>query len=549
MAYEVTATRRRPKTFDELAGQEFVVATLKNSIETGHIAHAYLFSGPRGCGKTSAARILARSLNCDQGPTANPCGVCPSCQEIARGASMDIIEIDGASNTGVNDVRQIKDEVLFPPNAGRYKVYIIDEVHMLSNSAFNALLKTIEEPPPYIVFIFATTELHKVPATIKSRCQQFAFRLIPLETITGILKATCKELGIRFEDDALFWVARESTGSMRDAYTLFDQVVSFSDGHIRSALIREKLGLVGLDNLNALAEACATGDVARAFTVIDDILNAGVAIEQFIIDLIGYYHNLLFLKAGITRASLLDYHPDRFSATVLQSLHTVQLEHALELLLALYRDIRYSVSPRFELEMVISKLCCLDQWISPQDLRAAIAGVQAALGGSLLLEGVPVARPKSLPADAVSDQQAVYTTAPSGAAAVEPRSVEGGPERRNNLGSLSEGFKRMLAARESGASSDPVARESGASAPSAVRESGASSPSTPAVQDTSAPSVVQESDAASQHTPELRDHDGQKAKKVPRGAPKKAAHEEKIPQVERVLRVFRGTIVKHTQSE
>ncbi|MDR3172381.1 MAG: DNA polymerase III subunit gamma/tau [Treponema sp.] len=582
MAYEVTATRRRPKTFDELAGQEFVVATLKNSIETGHIAHAYLFSGPRGCGKTSAARILARSLNCDQGPTANPCGVCPSCQEIARGASLDIIEIDGASNTGVNDVRQIKDEVLFPPNAGRYKVYIIDEVHMLSNSAFNALLKTIEEPPPYIVFIFATTELHKVPATIKSRCQQFAFRLIPLETITGILKATCQELGLRFEDDALFWVARESTGSMRDAYTLFDQVVSFSDGHIRSALIREKLGLVGLDNLNALAEACAAGDLARAFTVIDDILNAGVAIEQFIIDLVGYYHNLLFLRAGITRTSLLDYHPDRFSATVLQSLHTVQLEHALELLLALYRDIRYSVSPRFELEMVISKLCCLDQWISPQDLRAAIAGVQAALGGSLLEGGnrpLPVARPKPLPADAVSDQQAVYTTAPSGneTAAVESRPVEAvRPERPNNLGSLSEGFKRMLAARESGtsspstptvqdsgASSTPVAKESGASAPSApvvqdsgassvpvAGESGASAPSAPAVQDSGASSVpaVQESDAALQHTPELRDHDGQqgKAKKASRGAPKKAAP---VPQVERVLRVFRGTIVKHTQSE
>jgi DNA polymerase-3 subunit gamma/tau len=183
MSYEVTATRRRPKTFDELAGQEFVVATLKSSIETGRIAHAYLFSGPRGCGKTSAARILARSLNCEKGPTATPCGVCSNCQEISRGASLDIIEIDGASNNSVDNVRRIKDEVLFPPNSGRYKVYIIDEVHMLTNSAFNALLKTIEEPPPYIIFIFATTELHKVPATIKSRCQHLNFRLIPIENI------------------------------------------------------------------------------------------------------------------------------------------------------------------------------------------------------------------------------------------------------------------------------------------------------------------------------------------------------------------------------
>ncbi|MFA6507087.1 MAG: DNA polymerase III subunit gamma/tau, partial [Treponemataceae bacterium] len=196
MAYEVTATRRRPKTFDEMAGQEFVVSTLKSSIESGRIAHAYLFSGPRGCGKTSAARILARSLNCEKGPSATPCGVCSACIEIARGASLDVIEIDGASNTSVNDVRQIKDEVLFPPNSGHYKVYIIDEVHMLSNSAFNALLKTIEEPPPYIVFIFATTELHKVPATIKSRCQQFNFRLFSVDTIKRLLAEAWRETKI-----------------------------------------------------------------------------------------------------------------------------------------------------------------------------------------------------------------------------------------------------------------------------------------------------------------------------------------------------------------
>ncbi|MDR3144789.1 MAG: DNA polymerase III subunit gamma/tau [Treponema sp.] len=387
MAYEVTATRRRPKTFDELVGQEFVTATLKNSIESGQIAHAFLFSGPRGCGKTSAARILARSLNCEQGPTVKPCGVCASCREISRGASLDIIEIDGASNTSVNDVRQIKDEVLFPPNAGRYKVYIIDEVHMLSTNAFNALLKTIEEPPPYIVFIFATTELHKVPATIKSRCQQFAFRLIPPETITAVLRDTCAEMGISAEDEALFRIAKESTGSLRDAYTLFDQVVSFSAGNIRAALIREKLGLLGLESLNALAEACAANDTAAAFALVDRIIDGGVAIEQFVIDMAGYYRSLLLLKNGVTRESLLGYSPDRFSGKVLERLVSFHLERALELFLDLYRDIRYSVSPRFELESAVSKLSWLNFWISPPELREEIARVRAVLGPGTVRPG------------------------------------------------------------------------------------------------------------------------------------------------------------------
>jgi DNA polymerase-3 subunit gamma/tau len=423
-----------------LAGQDFVVATLKNSIETGRIAHAYLFSGPRGCGKTSAARILARSLNCEKGPTAAPCGVCSSCVEISRGASMDIIEIDGASNTGVNDVRQIKDEVLFPPNSGRYKVYIIDEVHMLSNSAFNALLKTIEEPPPYIIFIFATTELHKVPATIKSRCQQFNFRLIPLDTIQGILKTTCGEMGIEAEDEALFWIAKESTGSLRDAYTIFDQVASFSEGSIRAALIREKLGLVGLDTLNTLAEACAAGDHARAFSIVDGCLDAGVAVEQFVIDMAGYYRNLLLLKNGVSRESVLGDNPDRFSPSVLEALDSIHLERALSILLDLYRDVRYSVSPRFELETAVSKLCWLPQWASPRELRAAIAGVWEVLGdkrdGSGGKGGIalPLAGPGRIkaPAETSPDRQG---------SGENPGTDQGG--------AFSEGFKRYMAARES----------------------------------------------------------------------------------------------------
>jgi DNA polymerase-3 subunit gamma/tau len=381
MAYEVTATRRRPKTFDELAGQEFVAATLKHSLESGSIAHAYLFSGPRGCGKTSAARILAKALRCEKGPTATPCGECPQCLEIAKGASLDVIEIDGASNTGVNDVRQIKEEVLFPPSSGAYKVYIIDEVHMLSNSAFNALLKTIEEPPPNVIFIFATTELQKVPATIKSRCQQFNFRLIPIDTIVQLLRGACAELGIQAEDEALFWIARESAGGMRDAYTLFDQVLSFSEGNIRAALIREKLGIVGLDTLNAFADACAAGTPRAAWDVLDGIIESGIPVEQLVVDLAGYYHSLYLISLGIDRESVLGYSPERFSAQARQKYDTSRLVHAQELLFALHKDLRVSLSPRFELEALAARLCTLDRWLSPEALLAAVDKARALLRG------------------------------------------------------------------------------------------------------------------------------------------------------------------------
>ena len=340
MAFEVTATRRRPQQFEDLVGQEFVAETLKNSITSKQIAHAYLFSGPRGCGKTSTARILAKALNCESGPTATPCGTCTRCKEITSGSSLDVIEIDGASNTSVNDVRQIKDEVLFPPNASRYKIYIIDEVHMLSTSAFNALLKTIEEPPPYVVFIFATTELQKVPATIKSRCQQFTFRLVSVEKIKQLLASAAAELNIQADDEALYWIARESTGSVRDAYTLFDQVAAFSDSVITYEKIRDKLGLVGVDKLNELFETCAAGKSDDALSVLDDYLQSGVSIEQLIANSTNYIRSLLLIKNGITKEALLGNSPERYSQNVVAAWNTVQVERALSIFLQLYRDMR-----------------------------------------------------------------------------------------------------------------------------------------------------------------------------------------------------------------
>lgn len=382
MAYEVTATRRRPKNFEDLIGQEFVAATLKNSIKTGKIAHAYLFTGPRGCGKTSTARILAKALNCENGPTDTPCCTCSTCQEITKGSSLDVIEIDGASNTGINDARQVIEEVKFPPNSSRYKIYIIDEVHMISNQAFNALLKTIEEPPPYAVFIFATTELQKVPATIKSRCQQFNFRLVPIEKVKEQLAEACKDIGITAEDEALYWIARESTGSMRDAYTLFDQVAAFSDGHITYEKIRDKLGLVGTERLNDLFDDCVDSNAAGVTEKLDQFLQSGISIEQLITNSADYLRSLLLIKSGITKESLLGQAADRYSKKVLGAWNSVQLERGLSLFLNLYRDIRYSLSPRYEIELIFSKLCWLKEYVSPAEIKKAIDSAR-----SLLMQG------------------------------------------------------------------------------------------------------------------------------------------------------------------
>lgn len=437
MEYQVTATRRRPQRFEDLLGQEFVAATLQKSIEAGKIAHAYLFSGPRGCGKTSSARILAKVLNCAEGPKPTPCGHCTACEEITAGSCLDVIEIDGASNTSVNDVRQIKDEILFPPNSNRYKIYIIDEVHMLSTSAFNALLKTIEEPPPYVVFIFATTEIHKVPATIKSRCQQFNFKLVSIEILKQALADAAAELGIRADDEALYWIAREATGSVRDAYTLFDQVAAFSDGHITFEKIHEKLGLTGVDSINKLVSACVAKKGQEALSILDGILQGGISVEQIVSDCADYFRSLLLVKHGITKEALIGQRADRFPQDILQGWTTVQIERALSIMLQLFKDLRFSIDQRYELELAVSRLSWLGDYVSSADLKAAFDAAQNLMANRRTNDGAgkPVPdRKESMEASGFNQEnKAFYAEQPK--ESLRPF---------NNAGSLTEQFKAVL---------------------------------------------------------------------------------------------------------
>jgi len=298
VSYLVLARKYRPSTFADVIGQDHITELLKKAITADRVAHAYLFCGPRGIGKTSCARILAKSLNCQNGPTLTPCGECASCQEIAKGSGFDVIEIDGASNRGIDEIRTLRENVKFAPSYGKYKIYIVDEVHMLTGEAFNALLKTLEEPPEHAKFIFATTEPHKLPATILSRCQRYDFKRIPLKVLVASLNEICKKEKFTVTEDALYAVSKASQGSFRDALSILDQISALSERQIEDQDVYSMLGLVEAELLFQLTDALQAKNCSQALEQLDIIMEKGKDIKQLARDLVEHFRNLMVMKVG-----------------------------------------------------------------------------------------------------------------------------------------------------------------------------------------------------------------------------------------------------------
>jgi DNA polymerase III subunit gamma/tau len=358
MSYLVFARKYRPQTFDEVVQQSHVTRTLTHAITANRVAHAILFSGPRGTGKTTVARILAKAMNCAQGPTAEPCNQCQSCLEITSGNAADVFEIDGASNNSVDQVRELRENLKYMPVHSRYKIYIIDEVHMLSLAAFNALLKTLEEPPEHILFMFATTEAQKIPITILSRCQRHDLRRIDTQAIAAHMRRICEAEQVQIDEPSLELIAQEAGGSMRDSLSLLDHVLACAEGPVTPGLIGELLGLVDHKYLFDISEAVLGGDLHKVLAAIDAVWKQGYEIKRFFADLVAHFHHLALVKINPRQGSPLDL-PDRQIErlrTQSASVAATFLLQCLDMLFQAEPAVRLSSQPKLALEMVFLKL-------------------------------------------------------------------------------------------------------------------------------------------------------------------------------------------------
>lgn len=395
MSYQVIARKYRPQTFSDLAGQEHITQTLTRALDQQRLHHAYLFAGVRGTGKTTSARILAKGLNCHKGITSQPCLQCPSCLEIAAGNSLDVLEIDAASNTGVDNVRDvIINNIAMAPARDRHKVFVIDEVHMLSTSAFNALLKTLEEPPSHVVFIMATTELHKLPDTILSRCQQFEFRQIPTEKIFQRLREIADKEAIKISDDALREIARAGAGSLRDAQSAFDQVIAFSGSEITEDDITASLGLVSTATLGRFAEAIASRDTAGTINLVEEVFSRGYDLRNFTRELMAYLRHLLLVKSGITSGELLGVADVEINklAKLSSQFSEEDLVRCFHLLAETEKEVKDSPHPRFQLEIGLVKLAHAARLRTLDELIERLEKLESGFAGGSVAASSPTAQ-------------------------------------------------------------------------------------------------------------------------------------------------------------
>ena len=358
MAYVALYRRWRPESFADLVGQEHISRTLSRAVTSGQTSHAYLFTGPRGTGKTSTAKILARALNCAEGPTLTPCGVCDSCRSISDGSSMDVFEIDAASNRGIDEIRDLRESVKFAPTEGHYKIYIIDEVHMLTTEAFNALLKTLEEPPERVIFILATTEPHKVPATIQSRCQRYDFHRITVTEIRDRLIYVCKESDIAAEEDALGIIAAQADGGMRDALSILDQCMALAEGTLTAERVQEALGLVGRAWIRRMAGEIAARDAAALIAQLSELLQSGRALKQVLAELAQHFRRLMIVGVGgtVSAAELCAGDAEELRMDAAQFTQA-EIMTILRRLNETMQELRTSPQPRIAVETLLIGLC------------------------------------------------------------------------------------------------------------------------------------------------------------------------------------------------
>lgn len=382
LSYTALYRRWRSRTFDEIKGQDVITASFKNQIMTGRIGHAYLFCGTRGTGKTSVAKILARAVNCEHPIDGNPCNECPSCQAILRESSMNVVEMDAASNNGVDDIRQIRDKIQYPPVDGRYKVYIIDEVHMLSQSAFNAFLKTLEEPPSYVIFILATTEPNKIPITILSRCQRYDFKRITTDTIAARLREISDAENIQVSDEALHYIARSGDGSMRDAVSLLDQCSAFQfDRRIEYEDALSILGAVDTAVFSDLVRALSKKDVKTGLQLVAEVIDQGRELSQFVSDFVMYARNMLLASTVDDLSGLVDMSSENLKRLKEDAslLSTVELMRYIRMLSDLSNQLRYATQKRILIETSFMKLAYPETDASPEGMNARLAEIQRTL--------------------------------------------------------------------------------------------------------------------------------------------------------------------------